>query len=99
VPLFAALDALLGAVGSDIGQCLLVTAWGCLPASQGRAKHDRLIAGAMLGGDAAWLLKRVSEEVTMSALAWAPHTALRQCTMLPWRAWGLTHRPCHHSGD
>jgi hypothetical protein len=57
VPLFAAFDALLGALGGDIRQCLLVAARGHLPASRCGAKRDRLIAGGALGGDAAQLLE------------------------------------------
>jgi hypothetical protein len=43
----------------------LIAACGRLPASLGRAKHDRLIVGGMLGGNAAWLLKCVPKKVTM----------------------------------
>jgi hypothetical protein len=39
-PLFGTFDALLDAVGGDVGQRLLVAARGHLPASLGRAKHD-----------------------------------------------------------
>jgi hypothetical protein len=53
-PLFAAFDALLGAVGGDVGRCLHVTTWG------------HLTAGGVLSGDAARLLRRVPEEVAMS---------------------------------
>jgi hypothetical protein len=51
-PLIAAFDALLGAVCGDVGQCLLVAAQCCLTASLCRAKHDYLVAGGLLGGDA-----------------------------------------------
>jgi hypothetical protein len=80
VPLFAAFNALLGVVGSDIGWCLLLAAWGHLPASMGRAKHDRLIAGGVMGGDAVRLLECVPEEVAMSTLARAPRAVLGQFT-------------------
>jgi hypothetical protein len=33
VPLLSALGSFLGVVGDDVGWCLLVTAWCCLPAS------------------------------------------------------------------
>jgi hypothetical protein len=80
VPLFAAFDALLGIVGGDVRQYLPVAAQGHLPASLGRVKHDHLIAGGALGSDAAWLLERVPEEVTLSALSQA------LVALLPW--WG-----------
>jgi hypothetical protein len=71
VPLFATFDALLGAMGGDVGQCLPDT-------SLGRAKHDYLIAGGALGGDAAWLLECVPKEDPTSALPWALYDALGQ---------------------
>jgi hypothetical protein len=60
--------ALLLATGGDVKQRLCVTARGHLPASLGRMNHDCVIASGALGGNAAWLLERVPEEVTMSAL-------------------------------
>jgi hypothetical protein len=69
VPLFATFDALLGAMGGDVGQCLPNT-------SLGRAKHDYLIVGGALGGEAAWLLECVPEEDPTSALPWALYDAL-----------------------
>jgi hypothetical protein len=75
-PVLATFDVFLGVVSGDVGRCLLVATRGCLPASLGRAKHDHLIAGGVLGGDAARLFKRSPEEVAMSALPWALHTAL-----------------------
>jgi hypothetical protein len=77
-PLSAAIDALLGVMGGDVRWCLHVAAQGRLPASLGRAKHDRVVAGSALGGDAAQLLKHVPEEVAMFALSWALHVALGQ---------------------
>jgi hypothetical protein len=47
-------------------------------ASLGRAKQDCLIAGGGLGGDVAWLLERVPEEVATSTPSRALHAALRQ---------------------
>jgi hypothetical protein len=78
--LIASIDALLGAVHGDIRRRLLVTARCRLPASLCRVKHDRLIVGGVLGGDAARLLKHVLEEVAMSALLWVLCAALRQRT-------------------
>jgi hypothetical protein len=59
VSLSATFDALLGAVCGCIRRCLLVTAWGHLHASLGRAKHDCLIASSMLGVNNARLLEHV----------------------------------------
>jgi hypothetical protein len=83
-PLVAAFDALLGAVSGDIRRRLLVAARCHLPASLCRAKHDRLIAGGALGGNAVRLLKQASKEVVMSALLWALCATFRQrtCTSL-----------------
>jgi hypothetical protein len=78
VPPFATFDALLGAMGGDVGWRLPVTARGRLPASMGRAKHGCLIAGGALGGDAARLRKHVPEEVAMSVLSWSLRAALGQ---------------------
>jgi hypothetical protein len=41
----------------------------------GRAKHECLIAGGALGGEAARLLKHAPEDVAMSALSWALRAA------------------------
>jgi hypothetical protein len=79
-PLFATLDALFGAMSGNIGRLLIVTTWCHLPASLSRVKHACLVAGGLLGGDATWLLERVPEEITMSALVWAPCTMLGQST-------------------
>jgi hypothetical protein len=78
-PLFAAFDALLGIVGGDVRPCFPVTARGRVPTSLGRAKHDRLVAGGSLGGDAMRLLECVAEEVTLSALSQV------LIALLPWR--------------
>jgi hypothetical protein len=64
--LFAAFDALLGAVGGDVRRRLPVAAQGYLPASLGRAEHDHLVAGGVLGGDVVQLLDHVPAEVAMS---------------------------------
>jgi hypothetical protein len=82
--LFAAFDTLLGAVGSDVGQCVLVAAQGHLPASLGKAMHDCHVARGMLGGDAAWLLEHVPKEVVVSALSRSLCTVLgrRACAAL-----------------
>jgi hypothetical protein len=71
LPLVAAFDALLGAVGGDIGWCLPVAALGGLPASLCWAKHDRLIGGGALGANVVWLLECAPEEVAMFALSQA----------------------------
>jgi hypothetical protein len=67
-PLIAAFDGILGAVSGDIGQCLPVIARGGLPGSLCWAKHNHFIAGGVLGGDAARLVKCAPEEVAMSTL-------------------------------
>jgi hypothetical protein len=77
-PVFAAISALLGAVSGDARRRLPITAWGHLPASLGRVKHDHLIAGGALVGDATWLLKRVSQEVALFSLSQALCAALGQ---------------------
>jgi hypothetical protein len=64
----------------DVEQHLPTATWGHLPASLGRAYHDRLVASGVLGGDTVWLLKRVPEEVATSALPQALCTSLRQHT-------------------
>jgi hypothetical protein len=78
-PLLDAFDALLGVVNGDVEQRFLIATWCHLPASLCRAKHDRLVAGGALGGDAMRLLKRALEVVTMYVLSWALCTALKQC--------------------
>jgi hypothetical protein len=75
-PLFTAIDALLGVLGGDVRRCVPDGARGHLPASLGRAKHDRLVASGVLCGDATRLLKCVPEEVTISALSRALRAAL-----------------------
>jgi hypothetical protein len=67
-PLVAAFNAHLGAVSDDIRWRLHVTAWGHLPARLCGVEHDCLVADGVLGGDAARLLKRASDEVAMFAL-------------------------------
>jgi hypothetical protein len=68
-PLVAAFNALLGTVSGDVGWCFFVVARRLLPASLCRAKHDRLVAGCALGGDAMRLLERARKEVAMSILS------------------------------
>jgi hypothetical protein len=80
-PLVVAFNTPLGVVSGDIGPCLLVTSRGYLPASLCRTKHDRLVTGSVLGGDAALLLKRVHQEVSTSTLPRAPCVALRHRTL------------------
>jgi hypothetical protein len=63
-------------VAGNVRRRLPVVARGCLLTSLGRAKHDRLVAGGALGGNAARLLKGVPEEVIMYALSWALCVAL-----------------------
>jgi hypothetical protein len=79
-PLFATINALLGAVGGDVGRRLALTAQGRLPTSLCRLKHDSLVAGGALGGDVVRFLECVPKEVTMSTLSWALRTALEQHT-------------------
>jgi hypothetical protein len=76
-PLVATVYTLLGAVSSDVGRCLLVTAQCDLPASLCKAKYGRFMAIGVLGGDATRLLKHALEEVIMSALSWALRSAFR----------------------
>jgi hypothetical protein len=77
VPLLASLDALLSAVDGEVRRCLLAAARGCLLASLGRMKFNRLIVGGVLGGDVAWLLGGVPENVVVFALAWVLCMMLR----------------------
>jgi hypothetical protein len=83
-PLVATFDALPGAVNGDIRRRFLVTAQCHLPASLCRVKHDLLIAGSALCGDATQLLKHAPKEVIMSALLQALCAAfgLRACATL-----------------
>jgi hypothetical protein len=76
-PLLAALDTLLSTANGDIERHLLATAWGRLPASLGKTKFGRLVAGGVLGGDAAQILSGVTKNVIVFALAWVPCTAFR----------------------
>jgi hypothetical protein len=73
------LTPFLGVVGGNVEWSLQVTARGCLPASLGRVKNDHLVAGGAWGGDAARLLERVPEEVTMVAPLWALCAVLKRC--------------------
>jgi hypothetical protein len=68
-------------VSGDVGWRLLVTAQGHLPTHLCRAEYDRLMAGGVLGGDDARLLKHAFEEVTLFALLRALLVSTRQ------RAW------------
>jgi hypothetical protein len=77
VPLFSAFGAILDDVGGDIGWCLPVASQGHLPTSLGRAKHDRLIIGGALGGDAVQLPEHVPEEVAKYGLSRALCVVLR----------------------
>jgi hypothetical protein len=60
------------------------TAWGCLPTSLCTAKHDHLITGGALGGNAVRLLECFPEEVAMFDLPWGMCTVLwvHVCTAL-----------------
>jgi hypothetical protein len=102
VPLFAILDALLSAVYDDVRWHLLAAAQGHLPASLGLAKHDQLVVGGVLDGDAVRLLKCVFEKVIVLDPERAPCTVLGQRATLPWcawqRAWCSPRQPCRHSG-
>jgi hypothetical protein len=84
MPLFAALDALPAAVDGNVGWCSLTTAWGHLPSSLGLAEHDPLIAGGVLGGDVAWLLKHAPKKVAKLALERALCMALGRHARAPW---------------
>jgi hypothetical protein len=70
-PLAATFDALVGVVSGDVGRHLLATAWGRLPASLCRVKHDHLVTGGTLAGDVARLLDRAPKGVIASALSQA----------------------------
>jgi hypothetical protein len=76
-PLSATFDALLGVVGGDVRRHLPIASWGHRLASLGRAKHDYLIAGSALGGDATWHLEHVPKGFSTSALPWDPCVSLR----------------------
>jgi hypothetical protein len=65
-------------VSDDVGRHLLVTAQGHLPARLCGVEQDCLIASGVLGGDAARLLKRASDEVTLFTLSRALLVATRQ---------------------
>jgi hypothetical protein len=82
-PLFATLDALPATVGGNVRRRSLTATRGCLPASLGWARHDRLKAIGMLGGDAARGLECVPEKVTILALVRAPCTVLGLRTHAP----------------
>jgi hypothetical protein len=75
-PIFITLDTLPADVDGDVGWRSLITAQGRLPASLGLVKHNRLIAGGVLGGDAAWCLECVPAKVAMLTLERAPCAAL-----------------------
>jgi hypothetical protein len=60
VPLFTALDALLSSMDDDVRRRLLATALGHLHALLSRTKLGHLVAGGVLGGDAARLLECVT---------------------------------------
>jgi hypothetical protein len=64
-------DDVLGAVSCIIRRCLIVMAWGRLPAHLCEAVYGCLIVGGVLGGDATRLLEHAPEEVALSALPWA----------------------------
>jgi hypothetical protein len=69
-PLVATLGALLGVLDSDEGRRLLAAAQGCLPATWGRMKFDRLIAGGVLGGNATRLLGGAPKNVIRCLEGW-----------------------------
>jgi hypothetical protein len=69
---FAALDALPAIVDGDIRRCSIAAARGHFLASMSRVKHDCLIDGGVLGGDAARHLECVPEKVTTLTLERAP---------------------------
>jgi hypothetical protein len=78
-PLVTAFDALLGTVSGDVGHRLLIAAQCYLPTSLCRPKHDHLVAGGALGGDAAQLLEHALEEVTIFILSRALCAVFGQC--------------------
>jgi hypothetical protein len=92
VPLFATLGTLLAIVDCDVRRLSLSTARGHLPASLGWAKHDRLVASGLLGGDVAQRLKCVPEKVAMLTQERAPcvELGLRTCAPLASLAVGLS---------
>jgi hypothetical protein len=61
--LLATFGALLGVKDGDVGRRLLTTAWHCLPAAWGRVMLNHLVAGGVLGSDAAQLLSSVPKNV------------------------------------
>jgi hypothetical protein len=68
-------------VEGNVEKCLLVAAWGCLPAPLGGTMFGRLIAGGIRGGDAVHLLGGVPENVVVLALVRVLHAAFgsREC--------------------
>jgi hypothetical protein len=86
-PLSTTFDDILGVVGGDVGRRLPGAAWGHLPVSLGRVKHDCLVAVSALAGDAMWLLECVPEEVATFTLSWALHSARAAHPSLAWQAW------------
>jgi hypothetical protein len=83
VPLFAALDTLMGVANSNVGWHLLAAAWGHLPAFLGWMKHSCLVASGVPDGNAAWLLECVPEKVAMLILEQVPHMVLGLHTNTP----------------
>jgi hypothetical protein len=81
-PLSTSFDALLCVVGGDVGWHLPVAAWGHLPTSLSKVKHDRLIASGALDEDATWFLGCVPEGVATSALPRALHVTLGQRALI-----------------
>jgi hypothetical protein len=94
-PLVAAFDALLRAMSGDVRWCLLVTAWGHLPACLCGVEHDCLIAGGVQVGDAMRLLELASEEVALSTfVTGSAHGVRAACLGYPCELGGEP-RVCH----
>jgi hypothetical protein len=62
--LVTAFDAIWGMVSGIVGRCLLLAAWGHLPAHLCGAVCSRLVVDGVLGGDTTQILERVSWYVT-----------------------------------
>jgi hypothetical protein len=99
-PPLAAVDALPRTLDGDVRRYLPAVAWGHLPTSWKKTESGCLTTGGILGGDAAYLLGGLLENVTVLALAWVPCVAFRSCPLIPRASLsgGSARRPHRHNG-